>query len=77
MGVAYSAHTIYTRSQKRLKQDGASCQLSYSITEDSNSHDSFGAVRPWSRRDWACTLRVFSCGATLFAPRRDAYLQSI
>ena len=38
MGVAYSAHTR-TRSWER--EDGASCQLRYSITEDSNTHDRF------------------------------------
>ena len=37
-----------------------------------------GAVCPWSWRDWASVyLASFLCGATLFAPRRDAYLQKV
>ena len=74
------AHAHYLR-RSRAREDGASCQLCYSITEDSNTHDRFavalsapgvgviGHVRTY--------LASFSCGATLFAPRRDAYLQSI
>ena len=41
MGVAYSAHihTIYVD-----REDGASCQLRYSITKDSNTRDRFAVA---------------------------------
>ena len=38
------AHTHYLR-RSRARKDGASCQLRYSITEDSNTHDRFAVAR--------------------------------
>ena len=74
MGVAYSVHTTRIRSRECVK----SCQLRYSITEDSNTHDRFAvALSAPGVGVIGHVPREFSRVVRHFAPQRDTYLQSI